>query len=80
MREGLQECEARIFIEEAFLSAENRAKCGADLVKRCEAALAARPRHGAGALGAVQFIGSGRKERTRLLYDLAGQVAAALNK
>jgi hypothetical protein len=80
MREGLQECEARIFIEEAFLSAENRAECGADFVKRCEAALAARPRSGNGALGAVRFIGSGRKERTRLLYDLAGQVAAALNK
>jgi hypothetical protein len=41
-REGVQECEARIAIEEALSDPAARAKVGAELVRRCEAHLAAR--------------------------------------
>jgi hypothetical protein len=81
MCEGLQECEARIFIEETLLSAENRAKLGEDLVNRCNEALMERIHAGSGAFGRagnVKFLSSGRQQRVRLLFDLAGEVAAKL--
>jgi len=37
--EGVQECEARIFIEQALLDSGLRKKLGADLVERCEKTL-----------------------------------------
>lgn len=36
MRAGLQECEARIFMEKALVDPEKRAKVGEDLAKRCQ--------------------------------------------
>ena len=42
IREGLQECEARIAVEEALLDAAKRKKLGDDLVRRCEAMLTDR--------------------------------------
>ncbi|HUV39923.1 MAG TPA: glycoside hydrolase domain-containing protein [Planctomycetota bacterium] len=39
MREGLQECEARISIEEALMDDASRAKLGDPLVRRCRQAL-----------------------------------------
>ncbi|GAH35038.1 unnamed protein product, partial [marine sediment metagenome] len=42
IREGLQECEARIAVEEALLDEAKRKKLGADLIRRCEAMLTDR--------------------------------------
>ena len=39
LREGLQVCEARIFLEDALLDEAKKAKIGADLAKRCQDAL-----------------------------------------
>jgi len=44
LREGLQDCEARIAIEKALVDAELRGRLDADLVKRCTAELARRAR------------------------------------
>ncbi len=37
--EGIQECEARIFLEDALLDAQKKARLGSDLAKRCQDAL-----------------------------------------
>jgi len=42
MREGIQECEARIFIEEALLDEGNRGKLAEALARRCREVLDAR--------------------------------------
>ena len=39
LKEGMQECEARIFLEDAFLDDAKKAKIGLDLAKRCQDAL-----------------------------------------
>ena len=39
LKEGLQECEARIFLEDALLDAAKKAKIGAELAQRCQDAL-----------------------------------------
>ena len=39
LREGIQVCEARIFLEDALLDDARKAKVGADLAKRCQEAL-----------------------------------------
>ena len=44
LREGLQECEARIFIERALLDAAQRQRLGDELAARCEALLNERQR------------------------------------
>jgi hypothetical protein len=38
-KEGTQVCEARIFLEDALLAADKKAKIGADLAQRCQVAL-----------------------------------------
>jgi hypothetical protein len=81
IREGLQECEARIFIEKALLDKANIDRLGADLVSRCRELLALRRRmvHGAtGRMGVIRFLGSGRQARARRLFALAGEVGAKL--
>jgi hypothetical protein len=42
LREGVQECEARITIERALADADLRAQLGEDLARRCEEYLKAR--------------------------------------
>jgi hypothetical protein len=82
MREGLQECEARIFIEEALLDPGKKAKLGEELVQRCWSLLDRRVEalaHAGGRMGTLVFLGSGRQERSRELFMLAGQVAGKLN-
>jgi hypothetical protein len=105
-REGVQECEARIFIERALLDEDLKARLGDDLVGRCQDALDERIKYmwkGGSTLrmtgtyshyatasstwrgttciaGHCWFLGSGWQERTRLLYELAGQVARELRK
>ena len=44
MREGVQECEARISVERALTDAKLKAKLGPDLAKRCQEALDERTR------------------------------------
>ena len=44
MREGVQECEARIFIEKALLDAASRKKLGKQLADKCHAVLDERTR------------------------------------
>jgi glycosyl hydrolase family 123 len=44
LREGLQECEARIFVENALLDAKQTERLGADLAKRARAVLDAHQR------------------------------------
>lgn len=39
LKEGLQECEARIFLEDALLDDAKKARIGADLAKQCQDAL-----------------------------------------
>ena len=39
LKEGMQECEARIFLEDALLDNTKKAKIGTDLAKRCQDAL-----------------------------------------
>jgi len=83
MREGLQECEARIFIEEALLDREKKAKLGDGLVDRCWSLLDRRVEalcHASGRMGTLVFLGSGRKDRSRELFELAGEVAARLER
>jgi hypothetical protein len=78
IRDGLQECEARIFIEAALFDAAARAKLGSGLEKRCRSLLRLRrsmAHQAAGVMGAIIFLGSGRQDRVRELYQLAGEVA-----
>jgi hypothetical protein len=42
MREGLQECEARIFLERALADDASRTRLGSDLAQKCEELLVAR--------------------------------------
>ena len=44
LREGIQVCEARIFLEDALLDDAKKAKLGAELAKRCQDALDAHHR------------------------------------
>jgi hypothetical protein len=83
IRDGVQECEARIFIESALLDPANVQKLGDDLVQRCRKLLNLRRHmaHSSSALrGTILFLGSGRQDRVKELYALAGEVAAGLNK
>jgi hypothetical protein len=78
IRDGLQECEARIFIESALVDAAARAELGSDLEVRCRSLLRLRrglAHQANGVMGAILFLGSGRQERVRELYHLAGEVA-----
>jgi hypothetical protein len=82
IREGLQECEARVAIEEILLKPENVNKLGPDLVSRCRRLLAHRRsmcHRSGGTLGAIVFLGSGRQARVKQLYSLAGEVARRIN-
>jgi len=94
IREGIQECEARIFIEKAILEK----KIDGDLAARCQAILDERIpeiRWGVstlagtayldnswwqspGVLGYEYYVGSGWQERSKQLYDAAAEVAREL--
>jgi hypothetical protein len=82
VREGLQETEARIFIEKALVDVKKRARLG-DLADRAEALLDERVR---GFLAATKNKGAGWapwsegdwQERSAELYSTAAEVAARL--
>ncbi|MHC4916408.1 MAG: glycoside hydrolase domain-containing protein [Planctomycetota bacterium] len=71
VREGLQECEARIFIAKALVDPARRARLGADLAGRCDALLEER------VLALKE--GSGRLSAEKLFYT-AAEVAGKLGK
>jgi hypothetical protein len=94
LREGVQECEARIVIERAVSDKELKGRLGEDLAARCEKALEEHLRaihmcRGAGQkilhalsgrsdLESVWFMTSGWEERAEKLFALAGEVEKRL--
>jgi hypothetical protein len=93
LQEGLQEAEARIFVQNAILDAGPRAKLGPDLVKRCQDACDERTRAFTHMSNYRYNDGEGSMPRLRLipdvaawdehaveLYRLADEVAGALAK
>ena len=64
MREGLQECEARIFIEQALLDEKLRAMLGDDLARRCQDVLDERLRVMLRALSTLRAGGGKRHSVT----------------
>ncbi|MFH0982729.1 MAG: glycoside hydrolase domain-containing protein [Planctomycetota bacterium] len=82
IRQGLQECEARIFIESALLDKAQRANLGAEMAERCQALLDERTRAlrgaGEGTAGDYGFVASGWQERAGKIYELAGEAARKL--
>jgi len=94
MKEGVQECEARILIEQALLDEDSQNKLGSELVRRCRNVLDERiavmksKMTGSWAYSGFhwetkkleypEFIDSGWAERAGKLFDLAGEVARKL--
>ncbi len=89
LREGIQECEARIFIEKALLAKKLpeplAAKCQEILDERVRAIITGlgpgikRPRQTE--VGTVAaFVASNWQERSRMLYAAAAEVAEALGR
>ena len=78
IRAGVQEIEARVFIERALLDKDARARLGDELADRCRKAIDNRIR--AAYYGGTFFVGSGYRKRAELLYDLAHQVAVKTGK
>jgi hypothetical protein len=95
MREGLQECEARIFIEKALTDKDLRAKLGEARAAQYQGVLDERLRYQLWAhdgfvtdqgqiltigVGYPWYAGSGWQERSRKLYEAAADVAGALGR
>jgi len=88
IKEGLQEAEARIFIEKALLDADSRARLGAELTGRARQLLDRRQRAfrrfipqeqwGYLPLEPAWYPASGWQEASASLYDLAAALAAKL--
>jgi len=86
LREGVQESEARIFIETALTNPALRARLGEELAARCQEILDERVQANRRAIEGggryltwAWFAGSGVLERTRKLYAAAAKVAAIIN-
>jgi hypothetical protein len=81
--EGLQECEARIFIEKALLDKEQRARLGEERATRLQSLLDERTRRHAWDAGTkFAFWTSymqGWETRSRLLFDAAAEAGSDLN-
>lgn len=83
LREGIQENEARVFIERALLDKAKREKLGAELARKCQAVLDERVRvNNRVGLGCyltwAYYVGSGVTERAEKLFEAAAEVAAKL--
>jgi hypothetical protein len=81
LRQGVQEAEARIFIERALAGKEQRAKLGDDLARRCQALLDERAR----AFNAYReawawYPASGAEARSEKLFAAAADVGNALTR
>jgi hypothetical protein len=82
-REGVQECEARIFVEKVLLDKALRAKIGEDLAKRAQDLLDDRVRAIFDVIADYdkepqRFADSGWQDRSAKLFAIAGEVAKAL--
>ncbi|MFH1022301.1 MAG: glycoside hydrolase domain-containing protein [Planctomycetota bacterium] len=90
LREGLQETEARIFIEKALADPTGSTRLGEDLARRCQDLLDERTRAlvkaieitaqtlnegGVAPVHLTTFSGSGWQERTEKLYALAAEAS-----
>ena len=105
LREGIQECQARILIEEALADDALKRRLGPDLAGRCEDLLVERTQfmlkavthlqinnqwghvtgpgpicRQIGVVGHRWYAGSGWQERSRQLYQAAGEVARKLGR
>ncbi len=87
LREGLQEAEARVFIEKALLDETLKAKLGKELARKCLELLDERTRscrrtfvYGTGTArwNSLWLTSSGWQERSAALYSTAAEVAARL--
>ena len=85
IREGLQECEARIYVEKALLDEGLKAKLGEALAVKCREALDERIR--AVVLGSrgehvgyMWYLATGTLARSRALYEMAARVRKALEE
>jgi hypothetical protein len=81
-REGLQEVEARIYVEKALLDDEAKSILGDDLLARCRRALDDRIRfclHSPGE-GEPWYVSSGWNERSRMLFGLAAEISKKLGR
>jgi len=86
LRENLQECEARIFIEKALLDPDRKAKLGEDLARRARELLDQRTRNGLYLqytcfnykVRAWPFFVTDWRERTEQLFAMVTEVAKAL--
>jgi hypothetical protein len=89
LREGIQEAEARVFIEKALLDPARKARLGGALAKQCQDVLDERIRElikaRSGAKGGKssdpgwkEFREGAWQDRSRKLFEAAGEVAARL--
>jgi len=90
LKEGIQECEARIVIDQALVDPDKRAKLGEEFAARCQALLDDRTRVLIDHVGTWEnrsadryrteagFAKSGWQERSGKLYDAAAQVTRIL--
>ena len=76
LEEGIQECEARICIEDALVN-QGLAKRSPELAKRCQEGVTAW-RFQAGVSGHAWLLGTAQRERTKKLYELADEVEREL--
>jgi hypothetical protein len=77
-REGLQEVEARIFVEKALLDSDAKAILGDELLQRARSVLDERIRICNRATESF-YISSGWMKRSETLFQLAGEVARKYN-
>jgi hypothetical protein len=82
IREGVQECEAKIYIERALSDQAKRAKLGEELAKKLQVMLDERIRMYRAACHTSWnwFAASGWQARSERLYAAAAEVAAALQE
>lgn len=78
-REGVQECEARIFLEKVLLDKAARAQLGEEKAKKIQDMLDDRIRAGLwGQTNYGWYVSSGWQDRSQQLYHAAAEVAKAL--
>lgn len=89
MREGMQECQARILIEDALAADDSRRKLGGETVARCRAVIEERDACIRVAIvgdafsngdGWRWYAASGIEDRMGSLYEIAEEVRAKLNR
>ena len=86
-REGIQEAEARVFIEKAIVLKDRRAKVGEELAKRCRAMLddrirmvnrAGQPRKDQTGIKPLKGLPANWRQSGEKLFRMAAEVAARL--